>query len=185
MTSGEVLDWRRVIGLYGRARGVWITALLVGPALVLLCALAPRTIPLLLSDGDQRLRLPAVIGLTVVIAVGPGLARNVSEVEWLSRGVLRSARVVHLMVCAALLVVVGDAVAGTVHPDRLALEITLNGLALLGLALLTITLTAMPPWVLVLVLVAVTYVIGTDADTGRPHRWAWLLWTDHFAGKAL
>jgi hypothetical protein len=177
MTPGLV--WR-----YGQGRGLWYAAGLAGPVIVLACAIAPRTIPLLLGENDQRLRLPAVIALVVTIALGPSFARGLSDAEWLYRPRLRIARAVHLVVSVVLVAAVALAVAGTLSPNKLVSEVFLNGLGLLGVCLITVMLTPLPPWVATLVIVGTTYVVGTDSDTGRPYVWAWLLWTDRSGLKA-
>jgi hypothetical protein len=175
----RLLIWR-----YGQSRGLWHTVLSAGPVLVLCCAFAPRTIPVLLGEHDQRLRLPAVIGLLGVIALGPSFARGLSEAEWVYRRSLRAARVAHLAIAVVLVAAIAIAVAGTLRPGKLGTEVFLNGLALLGVCLITVVVTPLPPWVAALVLVATTYVVGSDPDTGRPYAWAWLLWTDRTGWKA-
>jgi hypothetical protein len=173
----------RLTWLYGQSRGLWLTVGLAGPIAVGACAVLPRSIPLLI-DGQQRFRLPSVIGLLAVIAISASINGDISEAEWIFRNRIRALKVAHLAVAEVLIVGCAVASAATAVPNRLNVEVLLNGSALLGIALATTALTPLPPWFGCLALVGAMYVVGTDPTTGRPHLWAWLLWPDRLPLKA-
>ncbi len=173
----------RAMRLYGRGRGLWWALLGGGLPVLVLCSVLPRSAPLLITDSDQRIRLPAVIALVVVVLLGPSFARGISEAEWIFCRQLQAFRIAHLATAIAMVVAVAAAVGSTPGSHAINTEVLVNGFGLLGVMLLTVALTPMPPWIANLMIVGTTYVIGSDPGTGRPYWWAWLLWTDHQALK--